>query len=191
MFPPQFLRSGSAHSYDRAGRRTESEGDTVHRNRLLALAGVIIGIIGLFMKSLITDGESAMPTLNEINPDFADGIPTIWGGLDAWAQVVLVIFIIVVVVISLRPDIARGLDRNSSMIVAGIGVVLLGYAIIKWMEAGDKADELIAGFAAMAEAGAPVEAFDVSRGLGFLVLIIGTVLVTFAGAMGFMGDNDE
>lgn len=163
----------------------------MHRNRLIALAGVVIGIIGLFMKSLITDGESAMPTLNEINPDFADGIPTIWGGLDTWAQVVLVILIIVVVVIAVRPDIARGLDRNSSMIVAVIGVALLAYAIIKWMDAGDKADELILGFAGMAEAGAPVEAFDVSRGLGFLVLIVGTVLVTFAGAMGFVGSDGE
>ena len=132
-----------------------------------------------------------MPTLNGINPDFADGIPTIWGGLDTWAQVVLVILIIVVVAICVRPDIARGFDRNSAMIVAGIGVALLAYAIFKWMDAGDKADELVAGFAAMAEAGAPVEAFDVTRGLGFLVLIIGTVLVTFAGAMGFMGTADE
>jgi hypothetical protein len=185
------LQRTASTSYDGAWEYDNRRETEVHRNRLIALAGVIIGIIGLFMKSLITDGESAMPTLNGINPDFADGIPTIWGGLDTWAQVVLVILIIVVVVICVRPDIASGFDRNSAMIVAAIGVALLAYAIIKWMEAGDKADELVAGFAAMAEAGAPVEAFDVGRGLGFLVLIIGTVLVTFAGAMGFMGDNEE
>jgi membrane protease YdiL (CAAX protease family) len=163
----------------------------VHRNRLIALAGVIIGVIGLFIKSLNTDGEGLLETLNAANPDFPDGIPTIWGGLDTWAQVVLVILIIVVVVIAVRPDIARGLDRNSSMIVAGIGVALLAYAVIKWMDAGDKADNLQAAFGQAAEGGAIPAAFEVSRSVGFLVLIVGTVLVLFAGAMGFMGDVEE
>lgn len=163
----------------------------MHRNRLIALAGVVIGVIGLFMKSLTTDGEAEMETLNGINPEFADGIPTIWGGLDTWAQVVLVILIIVVVVLCVRPDMTLGLDRNSSMAVAGIGVALLAYAVVKLLDAGDKADALAAGFAGMAEAGAPTAAHDVSTGIGFFVLIVGTVLVTFGGAMGFMGDSEE
>lgn len=163
----------------------------MHRNRLMALAGVIIGVIGLFMKSLTSDGEELLPALNQANPDFPDGIPTIWGGLDTWAQVVLVILIIVVVVIALRPDIAEGLDRNSSMIVAGVGVALLAYAVVKFIDAGDKADNLAAAFGQAAEAGAVPAAFEVSRGIGFVILIIGTVLVTFAGAMGFVGDNEE
>lgn len=163
----------------------------MHLNRLLALAGVVIGIIGLFMKSLTTDGEAEMETLNGINPDFAAGIPTIWGGLDAWAQVVLVILIILVVVICVRPDMAANLDRNSAMIVAGVGVLLLAYAVVKFIDAGDKADALAAGFAGMAEAGAPTAAHSVSTGVGFLVLIVGTVLVTFGGAMGFFGSSDE
>jgi hypothetical protein len=157
----------------------------------MALAGVIIGIIGLFMKSLTSDGEELLPTLNAANPDFPDGIPTIWGGLDTWAQVVLVILIIVVVVICVRPDTAQALDRNSSMIVAVIGVALLAYAVVKFVDAGDKADNLAAAFGQAAEGGAIPAAFEVSRGVGFFVLIIGTVLVTFAGAMGFMGDNDS
>ena len=163
----------------------------MHLNRLMALAGVIIGVIGLFIKSLSTDGEELLPTLNAANPDFPDGVPTIWGGLDTWAQIVLVILIIVVVVIAVRPETARGLDRNSSMIVAGIGVALLAYAIVKWMDAGDKADNLQAAFAQAAEGGAIPAAFEVSRTVGFLVLIVGTVLVLFAGAMGFMGDTEE
>lgn len=163
----------------------------MHRYRLMALAGVIIGIIGLFMKSLTSDGEELLPTLNAANPDFPDGIPTIWGGLDTWAQVVLVILIIVVVVICVRPDTAQALDRNSSMIVAVIGVALLAYAVVKFVDAGDKADNLAAAFGQAAEGGAIPAAFEVSRGVGFFVLIIGTVLVTFAGAMGIMGDNDS
>lgn len=163
----------------------------MHRNRLIALAGVVIGVIGLFMKSLTTDGESALPDLNAASPDFPDGIPTIWGGLDAWAQVVLVILILVVVVICFRPDMAKGLDRNSSMIVAGIGVALLAYAVVKFIDAGDKADNLTAAFGQAFEAGLLPVAFEVSRGIGFIVLIVGTVLVIFGGAMGFVGDAEE
>ncbi len=163
----------------------------MHRNRLIALAGVIIGIIGLFMKSLDTDGEELLPALNASNPDFPDGVPTIWGGLDLWAQWAVVILIIAVVVICLRPVISEALDRNSSMIVAVIGVALLAYAVVKWMDAGDKADTLQAAFAQAAGAGAIPGAFEVSRSVGFLILIIGTVLVTFAGAMGFMSSDDE
>ena len=163
----------------------------MHRNRLMALAGVIIGIIGLFVKSLNTDGEELLPTLNAANPAFPDGIPTIWGGLDLWAQWVLVILIIVVVVICLRPVISEPLDRTSSMIVAVIGVALLGYAVVKWMDAGEDADNLQAAFAQAAADGAIPVAFEVGRSVGFLILIIGTVLVTFAGAMGFVTSDDE
>ena len=157
----------------------------------MALAGVIIGIIGLFMTSLTTDGEELLPNLNAANPDFPDGIPTIWGGLDTWAQVVLVILIIVVVFLAVRPDIARGFDRNTSMIVAVIGVALLAYAIVKFMDAGDKAENLANAFGQAAAGGAIPTAFEVGRGIGFVVLIVGTVLVTFAGAMGFVGDRNE
>lgn len=157
----------------------------------MALAGVVIGVIGLFIKALSTDGEELLPNLNAANPDFPDGIPTIWGGLDTWAQWVLVILIIVVVVLALRPVVSQPMDRNTSMIVAVIGVALLAYAIIKWMEAGDDADSLQAAFGQAAAGGAIPAAFEVARTAGFLVLIVGTVLVTFAGAMGFMGSSED
>ena len=161
----------------------------MHRNRLMALAGVIIGIIGLFMKSLSTSTADGVPA--EVAggvSGFADIVPTIWGGLDTWAQWVLVVLIIVVVVLAVRPDMAAPLGRNDSMIVGGIGVVLLVYAIIKWMDAGDKADLATAG---LVDGGIPAELFSISQGIGFIVLVVGTVLVTFAGAMGFVGKSDE
>ena len=155
----------------------------------MALAGVIIGIIGLFMKSLTTSVADGVPAEVSGGVDgFADIVPTIWGGLDTWAQWVLVIFIVVVVVLAVRPDMARALSRYDSMIVGGIGIVLLVYAIIKWMDAGDKAEEATAG---LVGGGIPAELFSIDRGVGFLILIVGTVLVTFAGAMGFVGKSDE
>lgn len=169
----------------------------MHFRRLLALAGVLIGIIGLFMKSLVTNGEAEMETLSGIAaqdpnlPRFPDGIPTIWGGLDGWAQVVLVILIIAVVFLCFRPDIAKGLNRTDSMIIGVIGVALLAYAVYKFVDAGDTAQNLADGFALFASQGAPTSAHEVSRGIGFFVLIVGTVLVTAAGALGLAGQGDE
>ena len=160
----------------------------MHRNRLMALAGVIIGIIGLFMKSLTTSTADGVPA--EVAggvSGFADIVPTIWGGLDTWAQWVLVILIIVVVVLAVRPDMAQPLSRNDSSIVGAIGLVLLVYAIIKWMDASDKADLASAG---LVDGGIPAELFSIGPGIGFIVLIIGTVLVTFAGAMGFINKDE-
>lgn len=50
-------------------------------NRLLALVGVIIGIIGLSMEGLTTAGEPFMADLSKAIDGFPDGIPTIRGGL--------------------------------------------------------------------------------------------------------------
>ena len=155
----------------------------MHINRLIALAGVIIGVIGLFMTSLVTEGKDLLPTLAAASPDFPDGIPTIWGGLAAWAQVVLVILIIVVLFLSLRPVLSENFSRTDAMIVSVIGIALLAYALIKWMDAGDKADTLQAGFGQANAGGMIPAAFEVSRGLGFFVLIVGTILVTAAGAL--------
>ena len=97
------------------------------------------------------------------------------------------IFIIVVVVLAVRPVVSAALSRTDSMIVGGIGLVLLVYAIIKWIDAGDKADGVTAQLAA---GGIPEALFSVGPGLGFLVLFVGTVLVTFAGATGFVGKSE-
>jgi len=59
------------------------------------------------------------------------------------------------------------------------------------MDAGDKADNLQAAFGQAAAGGAIPVAFEVTGSVGFLVLIVGTVLVTFAGAMGLMGDSED
>ncbi|NOX22378.1 MAG: hypothetical protein GXP36_04680 [Actinobacteria bacterium] len=163
----------------------------MHRNRLIALVGVIIGIIGLSLEGLTTEGKALLPTLNAANPAFPDGIPTIWGGLASWAQPVLVVLILAVIVFAVRPDRAKAMDRTSSMVVSVIGVALLAYAVIKMLDAGDSAEGLQAAFAQAASAGAIPAAFTVTTGFGFLILIVGTVLVIFGGAMGFISSDDD
>ncbi len=167
----------------------------MHLHRLMALTGVIIGIIGLFFTGLSTDGESAMETISGIfaqqDIEFADGIPTIWGGLETWAQVVLVILIIVTVGLAFMGSRAEKYDRNSAMITAVNGVALLAYAIYKYIDAGNKADDLEVGFAGAVQAGIPnVQAWTVSPSIGFFVLMLGTVIVALAGVLSMMGSNE-
>ena len=156
----------------------------MHTGRLFALTGVIIGIIGLFLKALTTDGESLLPNLHAADPGFPDGIPTIWGGLDTWAQILVVIIIITVVALAFYGARAAAMDRTSSLTVAVLGAALLAYAMVKFLEAGDEADTLQAGFAQAAGGGMIPEAYTVGTGVGFFILIVGTVLVVAGGLSG-------
>ena len=163
----------------------------MHLHRLMALTGALIGIIGLFFTGLSTDGEAALPTLSQQSDSFPDGIPTIWGGLDAWAQVVLVILIIVTVAIAVMPERTESYDSTGAGITAVIGLALLAYAFVKYLDASDDADTLEAGFAQAAGAGVPgIEAWSVSPSIGFFVLMIGTILVLGAGVLSFLARSE-
>lgn len=85
----------------------------MHNSRLFALVGAGIGIMGLFLKALTTAGEGLLPTLSQTDSGFPNGIPTIWGGLATWAQIVLVLVIGAIITLSLRPRHEDPLDRTS------------------------------------------------------------------------------
>ena len=156
----------------------------MHRTRLLAFLGVVVGVVGLFLTSLNTEGEDLLPALNQANPDFPDGIPTIWGGLDGWAQIALVVLIVVVVALALRPVIQEPMHRMSGVVVILVGLALFAYAIVKWLHAADKAESLQAAFGQAAQAGAVPTAFTVGTApLGYLLLLIGTAAVAVAGVL--------
>jgi hypothetical protein len=161
----------------------------MHTGRLFVLAGVIVGIIGLFMKSLRTAGESVLPTLHGADPSFPGGIPTIWGGLATWAQIVLVILLVVVVALAFMGTLSKAMGKNASLTTAVIGVALLAYVVFKMFDAFDSADTLEAGFAQAAGGGAIQTAYTVSAGFGFFVLLVGTVLVIAGGLSGMRGDQ--
>ncbi|MDH3307352.1 MAG: hypothetical protein OEO77_07545 [Acidimicrobiia bacterium] len=161
----------------------------MHTSRLFAVGGVIVGVIGLFMTALRTDGQGTLVALNAANPAFPDGIPTIWGGLATWAQIVLVILILAVLVLALRPDRSQKFSQTDGAITAVIGVALLAYAVVKWMEAGDEAETLAGAFGQAFAGGFIPEAYSVGTGIGFLVLIVGTVLVAAGGIIGMQSDS--
>ncbi|PIE31591.1 MAG: hypothetical protein CSA55_05365 [Ilumatobacter coccineus] len=157
----------------------------------MALVGAVIGIIGLFMKALTSPGADALPAVSEAvkaqdpNAAVPESLPTIWSGLDTWAKVVLVLMIIAVVALAVTGIRSALMGKAQSSVVAAIGVVLFVYAIVKWMEASDKASDLAGVFAQMNEAGAVPEAYSVSPGvIGFALLWIGTALVAVGGGLG-------
>jgi hypothetical protein len=163
----------------------------MHLHRLMALTGVIVGIIGLFFSGLRTDGESVLPALSAQSDSFPDGIPTIWGGLDGWAQILLVILIIVTIALAVMPVRSETYDKTNAGITAVIGLALLAYAFVKYLDAVDKADNLEAGFAQAAGAGIPgVVAWGVRPSIGFFVLMIGTILVLAAGVLSLIATKE-
>jgi hypothetical protein len=163
----------------------------MHSTRLLSLVGVVIVTVSLFLIALATDGESYLAGLHDANPDVPGGIPTLWGGLDVWEQVLAVVLLVAAVVLALLPPIRAKLNRMSALLTALIGLALLVSAIVKFVDAGDKADELAGVFGQLNAAGAIPEAFSVGRGVGFVVLFVGCVLVIFGGAMGIIGTSEE
>ncbi|MBA2338265.1 MAG: hypothetical protein H0V96_11000 [Acidimicrobiia bacterium] len=162
----------------------------MHIGRVVALLGVVIGVIGLFLKALTSPGESVLEALSESVETMPAGLPTIWGGLDTWAQVAVVVAILIVLALVFQPPRDQSFTKAGAGIVTLIGVALTAYAVTKWLEAGDNADALSAGFEQVFDAGGIPEAFDVATGPGFIVLIVGTLLVTIGGLLGLRTRTD-
>ena len=93
----------------------------------------------------------------------------------------VVIAIIAVVAFALMPPLNLVEKVPYALTTTLIGVALLIYAIIKFMEASDDASTLQDAFAQAAAAGAIPAAFTVSVGWGFYVLMAGTAMVALGG----------
>jgi len=161
----------------------------MHNSRLFALVGAGIAVMGLFLKTLTTAGEGLLPTLSQTGVGLPDGIPTIWGGLSSWAQILLVALIATVVVLALRPVHGDPLDRTSGSIVAVIGLAMVGYAVTEWIDAGDRADALEAAFLDAFRQGIISDAYRVTASTGFMILLVGAVLVVFGGVVALRSEQ--
>ena len=148
----------------------------MHISRILALIGVIVGAVGLFLKALTSEGESVMEALSESVRELPSGIPTIWGALDTWEQIAVVVAGLVVLLLVFQPPRRSAFGASAATIVTVIGGALTAYAVIKWLDAGDNADRIEAAFQQVADAGQIPEAFDVTTGPGFIVVIAGSFL---------------
>jgi hypothetical protein len=162
----------------------------MHWTRIWTLFGVVLGVAALFTKGATSDGEELLPALSQ-GGEFPDGISTIWGGLDTWVQVVVVIAIVAVVVFALMPPLDLVEKVPFALTTTLIGVALLIYAIIKFFEARDDASLLEGAFAQAAAVGAIPAAFTVSVGWGFYLLMVGTAMVAIGGLVMLIGRDSD
>ncbi|NNL48131.1 MAG: hypothetical protein HKO76_07170, partial [Acidimicrobiia bacterium] len=86
----------------------------MHSSRVVSIVGVIAAVIGLLFTGANTDATELLPTLNAADPAFPAEISTIWGGFDLWQQIVVVLLLLAVLVLAIRPDRAKPMDKNSA-----------------------------------------------------------------------------
>ena len=162
----------------------------MHIGRRLVLVGSVLAIIGLALTVLIMDGMDALPALSQAVPGVPDGIPTIFGGLDTWAKVVVVVLLVVIVVLAVWPRTKQPQDRVSAGITTLVGVAFFVYAVIKLLDTGNDSLALMEVFDQLGEVGARPAALDgsiVAPGFGFLIIMVGTALVATGGVFGLIG----
>jgi hypothetical protein len=163
----------------------------MHWTRIWTLFGVVLGVAALFMKGATTDGEELLPALSQADPNFPDGIPTIWGGLSTVAQVIVVIAILAIVVFALMPPLGKPEGNGFALATILIAIALLAYTVYEYMGARDDASTLEAGFAQAAGGGAIPAAFTVTVGMGFYLLMAATAFVALGGLVMIMGTGRE
>jgi hypothetical protein len=161
----------------------------MHIGRILALAGSVLAAFGLALSALIMDGVDQLPALSQTVEGVPDGVPTIFGGLDTWAKVVVVGLLIVIVILAVRPPITRPQDMISAGITALTGVVFLIYGVVKYLETRDDATALRAVFDQLDAAGVlpeNLQASLVSAGFGFWIIILGAAVIAVGGVAGLI-----
>lgn len=160
----------------------------MHLGRIVVLIGSVLAVVGLAMKALTMDGEDALPGLNALNDAFPTGIPTIFGGLETWTQIVVVVALIVVVVLAFLPPLKQpeSVVAAAATIVVGLG--FFAYAIVKYNETSDDAAALQAGLDRADSLGVlPDGVGNVETSMGFFILMGATALVAIGGVLALLG----
>lgn len=165
----------------------------MHLGRIVTVVSSVLAIIGLGLKSASSAGEEFLPAMNAVNPAFPTGFDlsliALWNENPAAAGIFL-IALIVVLGVSLLPDIKEAMSRMNALVVTVLGVVMMVIGGIATMDALDDADALTAGFA-QAAAGAIHQAFTVAAGWGWYMLALGGALAAIGGVLQLIARPDE
>ncbi len=167
----------------------------MHYGRILAIVGVVIGAVGLFLKKASSDAEQFLGALNQANPAIPSSLDeNTWTALyndTAAAAIVFAIAAVAVLVVAFMPPLPAAMKRLYALAVTVLGVVMLIIGVFATLGAGDDADTLEAGLAQAAGAGAIPEAFAVNIGWGWYLLIIAGVVVAIGGVVSLIARPDE
>ncbi len=141
--------------------------------------------------ALRTNGSSALASMHEASPDVPAGIPTLWGALDPWMRIAVVVFVVVAVVMALRPPLTVHMAKIDGAIVAVTGGVVFIIAVLALTQARQDAAALADAFARFADAGAIPTLYDAAPGTGFVLLVLGPVLAVAGGAVSVLAPEPD
>ncbi len=168
----------------------------MHYGRILALIGVVIGVVGLLLKKASSAGEAALAQLSQI-PDAgfpADLNENTWSALKndtIWAAFLFAILLLVVLVIAFLPAVTLAMPKASASLVAISGALMLVIGIFAISGASSDASTLQDGFKKVFDAGSIPEAFTVSIGLGWYLLALSGLLIALGGVASLMASSDS
>lgn len=167
----------------------------MHLGRIVTLVGSVLAVIGLGLQSASSNGEELLPGLNKATdgafPAGFDRVITALWNENSSAAGIFVITLVVVLGLSLIPDIKVALSRMYALVVTALGVVMLiigGFAV---SGAQDDADALGAGFAQLFSAGSIPAAFTVTTSWGWYMLALAGALVAIGGVLQLIARPDE
>ncbi|MEN8040409.1 MAG: hypothetical protein ABFR95_02800 [Actinomycetota bacterium] len=167
----------------------------MHFGRITTIVGSVLAIIGLGLVSASSAAESLMPDLNAATegaiPAGFDRVFTAFWNESAAGAAVFVIALVVVLGVSLIPDMKEALTRMNALVVTVLGVVMLVVGGLATSGALDDASDLQAAFAQMAAGGQIPEAYTVSASVGWYLLAFAGVVVAIGGVLALIARPDE
>lgn len=168
----------------------------MHYGRILAILGVVVAVVGFLLQKASSAGEAVLGQLSQM-PDstFPSTLKeNTWSALyndSAAAAVIYVIAAAAVLIVALWPPLGSPMTRMVGLSVAVLGVVMLVVGVFATLGAADDADTLQAGFAQAAAGRAIPEAYTVSIGWGWYLLIVGGVLSAIGGVVSLIARPGE
>ena len=166
----------------------------MHYTRILSIVGVVLAGWGFLVVSASSAGEAAMPQLNQLNPAIPSGFDNTWTALyndTAWAAVAYGVAAVVVLILAVLPPLKAPMAKAMSAVAAVLGLAMLAIGVVATMGAMDDAEELQDGFAQAFGLGAIPEAYTVSIGYGWWLLVAGGAVVAIAAIISLVAKPAE
>lgn len=167
----------------------------MHYGRILALLGVVVGVIGFLIKKASSAGEAALAQLSQVSDAFPPDLDeNTWSALyndTPAAAVIYAIAAVGVLATALFPPLQEPMKRLIALAATVLGVLMLVIGIFATLGAADDADTLQAGFAQAFANGSIPEAYTVSIGWGWYLLIVGGVIAAIGGVASLIARPNE
>ena len=167
----------------------------MHYGRIVILVGVIGSVVGFVLKSASSIGEEALVLLSQADPaSWPSGFSTTWTALyndTAWAAIVFALALVGSLIVAFTPPIGRPVNRLFGLSAAVLGILMLIIGVVATLGAANDAEALQNGLAQAAAAGAIPDAYSVSIGFGWYLLILGGALVAIGGVVSLISRPDE